>query len=58
MQNCEPREVPFSSWASGGVNRRNFLKICCMAAAAVGLPPAAGLKAAEAAARGLKPSVI
>ncbi len=40
------------------VDRRDFVKICAMAAASVGLPAAAGLKMAEAAAAGLKPSVI
>jgi hydrogenase small subunit len=58
MERFEPRELPQSSCASGGVDRRDFVKICCMAAAAVGLPPSAGLKMAEAVAKGLKPSVI
>lgn len=40
------------------IDRRDFLRVCTMAAAAVGLPASAGLKMAEAAARGLKPSVI
>jgi hydrogenase small subunit len=41
-----------------GVDRRDFVKICAIAAASVGLPAAAGVKMAEAAAAGLKPSVI
>ncbi|MGE5235379.1 MAG: hydrogenase small subunit [Acidobacteriota bacterium] len=41
-----------------GVDRRDFVKICVMAAASVGLPASVGLKWAEAAAAGLKPSVI
>jgi hydrogenase small subunit len=41
-----------------GLDRRDFTKVCLMAAAAVGLPHAAGLKMAEAAEAGLKPSVI
>jgi hydrogenase small subunit len=41
-----------------GLDRRDFIRICTLAAAAVGLPASAGLKMAEAAARGLKPSVI
>ncbi len=41
-----------------GVDRRDFLKVCTMAAAAVGLPTSAAVKWAEAAAAGLKPSVI
>ena len=41
-----------------GVDRREFIKVCTIAAAAVGLPAAAGLEMAEAAAKGLKPSVI
>ena len=41
-----------------GVDRRSFLKICTLAAAAVGLPASAGKLMAEQAAKGLKPSVI
>jgi len=40
------------------LDRRSFLKICTLAAAAVGLPYSAGVKMAEAAAAGKKPSVI
>jgi len=41
-----------------GVDRRQFMQVCAMAAAAVGLPHSAAVKWAEAAAMGLKPSVI
>ncbi|MCJ7753792.1 MAG: twin-arginine translocation signal domain-containing protein, partial [Thermoanaerobaculales bacterium] len=40
------------------MGRRDFVKTCMMAAAAVGLPASAGIKWAEAAEAGLKPSVI
>ncbi len=50
--------VPIGSPREEGVDRRDFVKVCAMAAAAVGLPASAGLKMAEAAAAGLKPSVI
>ncbi|RMF73360.1 MAG: twin-arginine translocation signal domain-containing protein [Acidobacteria bacterium] len=43
---------------TGGVERRDFLKVCTMAAAAVGLPASAGVRMARAAEKGLKPSVI
>ncbi len=61
----EPRGNPFSNDHSGeggrgggGVGRRDFLKICTMAAAAVGLSASVGKAWAEAAEKGLKPSVI
>ncbi|HSJ25053.1 MAG TPA: twin-arginine translocation signal domain-containing protein, partial [Longimicrobiales bacterium] len=38
--------------------RREFLKLCAMAAAAVGLPASAGRAFAESAMAGAKPSVI
>jgi len=41
-----------------GMRRRDFLKACMMAAAAVGLPATVGQKWAEAAEAGLKPSVV
>ena len=41
-----------------GVDRRDFVKVCMMAAAALGLPAATGVKWAQAAEAGLKPSVI
>jgi hydrogenase small subunit len=41
-----------------GVSRRDFVRICTMAAAAVGLSTSAAAQIAAAAAKGLKPSVI
>jgi hydrogenase small subunit len=41
-----------------GLDRRDFVKTCMMAAASVGLSASAGIKIAEAAKAGLKPSVI
>jgi hydrogenase small subunit len=41
-----------------GVSRRDFIKVCSAAAAAVGLPAWAGEKMAENAAKGNKPSVV
>jgi hydrogenase small subunit len=41
-----------------GVGRRDFLRVCTAAAAAVGLPAWAGEKMAETVAKGRKPSVI
>lgn len=40
------------------LDRRDFVKACMAAAAAVGLPATVGIRFAEAAAAGLKPSVI
>jgi hydrogenase small subunit len=42
----------------GGLNRRDFLRICAFAAAAVGLPGGSVAKLVEAVAQGRKPSVI
>jgi len=42
----------------GGVDRRDFMKVCSVAAAAVGLPASAAVQFANAAAAGLKPSVV
>ena len=44
--------------AASGIGRRDFLKVCTAAAAAVGLPVSAAEKMAAKAAAGLKPSVI
>mgnify|MGYP000061881966 CR=1 FL=1 len=41
-----------------GVDRREFIGLCTAAAAAVGLPASVGVRWAEAAAAGLKPSVV
>jgi len=43
---------------AAGVDRRDFMKACAMAAAAVGLPATVATRFAEAAVTGLKPSVI
>ncbi len=40
------------------LDRRDFIRICSIAAAAVGLPASAGVAFAEAAAQGRRPSVI
>jgi hydrogenase small subunit len=42
----------------GDLSRRDFVRVCSMAAAAVGLSASAATQMAEAAAKGLKPSVI
>ncbi len=41
-----------------GVSRRDFVKVCTAAAAAVGMPAWAGEKMAEKVAKGQKPSVV
>jgi len=52
------------TWSDSGamftrpVSRRDFVRVCTMAAAAVGLSGSAAAQIAEAAAKGLKPSVI
>jgi hydrogenase small subunit len=43
---------------SGGMSRRDFVRVCTLAAAAVGLPGTAAKAFAEAAAKGKRPSVI
>ena len=43
---------------SGSVSRRDFVRLCTMAAAAIGLGPLAAARFVEAAERGVKPSVI
>jgi hydrogenase small subunit len=43
---------------ANGVSRRDFIKVCTAAAAAVGLPAWAGEKMAEQVGKGKKPSVI
>ena len=49
---------PSSGEPLAGLDRRTFVKIVTMAAAAVGLPMSAAARLLEAAERGLKPSVI
>lgn len=44
--------------ALGGLNRRNFLKFCTGIAATLGLPPALGVRIAEAASAPMRPPVI
>jgi hydrogenase small subunit len=44
--------------ASHGVSRREFVRLCTMAAASIGLSSTAAAQIAQAAARGLKPSII
>jgi Ni,Fe-hydrogenase I small subunit len=39
-------------------SRRDFVRLCTLAAAAIGLGPLAAQRCLEAAARGIKPSVI
>ncbi len=51
-------DTGFEAFAKGGVSRRDFIKVCSAAAAAVGLPAWAGEKMAENAAKGKKPSVV
>jgi hypothetical protein len=50
--------VQGNEFAAGGTNRREFIKIITMAAASVGLSSSAATRIAEAATRGLKPSVV
>lgn len=44
--------------STGRLSRRDFIRICAIAAAAVGLPGSSAVKMAEAALAGRKPSVI
>jgi len=53
-----PTSVQGNTFAAGGTNRREFIKIITMAAASVGLTSSAATRIAEAATRGLKPSVV
>jgi hydrogenase small subunit len=48
----------FARGEAQGVSRRDFIKVCSAAAAAVGLPAWAGEKMAENVAKGKKPSVV
>jgi hydrogenase small subunit len=49
---------PLDRQGHGDVSRRDFVRICTMAAAAVGLGPLAAERFVRAAERGVKPSVI
>ena len=53
-----PAAPPFSDERVSSVSRRDFVRPCTMAAAAVGLGPLAAERFLGAAARGAKPSVI
>ncbi len=55
MRRIETRDM---DGGKSAVGRRDFLRLCSMAAAALGLPASVGLRWAEAASMGLKPSVI
>ncbi len=53
------RRSDVSAWPElHGLTRRDFVKVCSAAAAAVGLPAWAGEKMAEKVAKGAKPSVV
>lgn len=58
MEQTQVPSGPTDHAPGGGIDRRSFLKICSIAAAAVGLPASAAKLFAEQAAAGLKPSVI
>src|SRR6266540_32870 len=54
------RRMPLSTTVAqpSGLSRRDFVKVCTAAAAAVGMPAWAGEKMAEKVAKGHKPSVV
>src|SRR5512139_1021787 len=52
------RRTGFGKWEGKGVSRREFLRTCAIAAAAVGLPGWTVAEIAEAAAAGGRPPVI
>lgn len=58
MDRDNPDQQEFGAPGRGGVDRRDFVRICTMAAAAVGLGSSAAMRFVEAATTGLKPSVI
>src|SRR5664279_619978 len=58
MDNASSGDNLFTRLEAKGVSRRDFMKVCTIAAGAVGLPAWAGEKMAEKAATGAKPSVI
>ena len=58
MSAMSSRETFMAELETKGVSRRGFLKVCTLAAGAVGLPAWAGEKMAEKAAGGAKPPVI
>jgi hydrogenase small subunit len=58
MISCTNCHSPSDGSIDSKYSRREFLKICTLAAAAVGLPAAAGARMAAAVLEGKKPSVI
>ena len=50
--------LPTADAGFGSVSRRDFVRLCTMAAAAIGLGPLAAARFVDAAERGVKPSVI
>ncbi|BDG09159.1 hydrogenase small subunit [Anaeromyxobacter paludicola] len=58
MDNSSSGDNLLARLEAKGVSRRDFLKVCTIAAGAVGLPAWAGEQMAEKAAGGAKPSVI
>jgi len=58
MEKEEERDTLLRRLESRGVTRRDFLRVCSIAAAAVGLPPWTVAKMAEAATLKSRPSVI
>ncbi len=58
MDNSSSGDNLLARLEAKGVSRRDFLKVCTIAAGAVGLPAWAGEKMADKAAAGTKPSVI
>jgi len=50
--------IPRDAALSESVSRRGFVRLCTMAAAAIGLGPLAAARFVDAAQRGIKPSVI
>lgn len=58
MGRLEEGRVGRAGPSGRGIDRRDFLKACSLAAAAVGLPASVATQWAEAAEAGLKPSVV
>jgi hydrogenase small subunit len=58
MGRIEDARIRRASPEEEGIDRRDFLKVCTIAAAAVGLPASVGKTWAQEAKAGLKPSVI
>src|SRR5476649_875309 len=58
MASAYPLLVEFDARSPPSVSRRDFVRVCTMAAAAVGLGPLAAERFVEAATSGARPSVI